>query len=280
MKTLDFNSKKDLILSTYFNKVIRREIKNKDLNKCNLYNKIYGLQFFISPEEYALIQDEQMGIWSSTLSLVKSVSEDNYRLVYFSNSYNQSKRAYSFDIQDNHRKLGDLLGYPSCCIESYYTWLQTKKHIDPIEILINQYHSRFETYEFPNPFLRYLNYDFINHYPCSLNCSKTVKLANKIKDKLITLNNLNNPFEKSISIYIKNKGFVILSNYIKKGKIIYHNKEFLTGTGVLYEKCKKALKIKVTNSTLQLTEAETIQDLQIDFIGEFKWPVANNVYKK
>ncbi len=135
------------------------------------------------------------------------------------------KKAYLSD-KDNQSKLGEYLGYPSCCIESFQ---ENKKSVNTIPILTKQnskkndyrlnylfnFDTRIQTWNlgFLNKIKkeRYCDYDkyIIPHIPCSFDCKPSLKYANslmKIMSREFT------EYSKELKTYL-NRIFLFLDNY-------------------------------------------------------------------
>ncbi|UZE93297.1 MAG: DUF483 domain-containing protein [Candidatus Nealsonbacteria bacterium] len=82
-----------------------------------------------------------------------------------------------FKIPHESEKLGRLMGYPSCCIDSYMECMKANKDIFGCMNITKDSSFPFLI----NPFARLVsNAYLINHFPCSLNCKKSLKLAKAI----------------------------------------------------------------------------------------------------
>jgi hypothetical protein len=87
--------------------------------------------------------------------------------------------------QRNHRNIGILLGYPSCCAEFFDRICEKEKYIDPTwNIALNSVKLHFsDTYidvalvPETNFLLHSLGLKCVPHIPCSFNCNKSIDLA-------------------------------------------------------------------------------------------------------
>ncbi|XOA42780.1 MAG: DUF483 domain-containing protein [Candidatus Nealsonbacteria bacterium] len=89
-----------------------------------------------------------------------------------------------FKIPHEPEKLGRLMGYPSCCIDSYMECMNANKNIFGCMNITKDSSFPFLI----NPFTKLVsNAYLISHFPCSLSCKKSLKLAKAIS-KLIQSN--------------------------------------------------------------------------------------------
>lgn len=131
----------------------------------------------------------------------------------------------------NHNIIGQLLGYPECCIE-FFNKVWKQGYYDPlfnIALNTNQRKEKDNIIEVnpqlaTNQFLRYWGVRLTTHFPCSYHCEETVKvgkmwfnLINKI-DKEVSewmIELLTTPFEWSVYrgiAEVKHKYFYGLTN--------------------------------------------------------------------
>ena len=87
--------------------------------------------------------------------------------VYISKEELKSWLANYFELVNNHRELGGLLGYPECCIEFFCR--NFNEHNTNLELpLTNPYTNLSKREE---------DMVLLSHFPCSSNCPKSIELA-------------------------------------------------------------------------------------------------------
>lgn len=88
----------------------------------------------------------------------------------------------------NHKKIGELLGYPNCCTDFYIknrTEAEEKRNDDYTLISLR----KSKGFIFPfylNNTLRYFNSAIITFFPCSYNCPKALAMSKKIFQEIKT----------------------------------------------------------------------------------------------
>lgn len=136
-------------------------------NKNNLYAEI-------SPYKI-LLQDR-----SFYSNKGKKIPRDDPRkgmyFVYISKNENKSVSAEAFEMSNDHRSLGLILGYPKCCINFYMEYLNTVTDKDFLRATVKESKS----YRYPfytNIARRGSDLTLLNHFPCSFDCQKSIDIG-------------------------------------------------------------------------------------------------------
>lgn len=120
-------------------------------------------------------------------------------IIYISKSEEVLRKAYMSEKSEDRRLLGELLGYPSCCVEFFLEFLEKGKFPFSVEthlktegkpsFFVNsifKMESRLGSKELEifqsNPdFADRISHLFlISHIPCSYNCKGSIKIGKKI----------------------------------------------------------------------------------------------------
>lgn len=76
-------------------------------------------------------------------------------------------------LAGDHTTVGELLGYPDCCIHAF-----ASDHLtEPLSRYLNA--TEIHVHLLASPFLRRIGASSIFHYPCTLNCQNTIDLAHR-----------------------------------------------------------------------------------------------------
>lgn len=105
---------------------------------------------------------------------------DGMFFYYFSKKKELSYLARQYEENSDIKSFGEILGYPSCCID-YFIKNFSKETPNP-EIKSNNL--------FTNISKREKDLVIISHFPCSINCEKTVELGKKYFE-IIKQNDIN-----------------------------------------------------------------------------------------
>ncbi len=135
----------------------------------------------------------------------------------------------------DHRKIGELLGYPKCCIDYFIE--NFSKNWDPIWI---DRSGKVEGYVECNRLLRYFGIQISWHFSCSPDCEETKKIAEKwisvmrkinkeLTDKIISLLSQNMTWDSYHGVVqIETPYFLGLSHtfpYLEEKRIIDWSKK-------------------------------------------------------
>jgi len=92
--------------------------------------------------------------------------------VYISNDEEKAWLAAYYELMNNHKDLGAVLGYPACCVD-YFMKAFSAKNPNPV-------HS--PTNAWTNLTQRDNDAVLISHFPCSSDCQESMVLARKTAD--------------------------------------------------------------------------------------------------
>ena len=105
--------------------------------------------------------------------------------VYMSKDELSAYKSAYYESAGDNMGLGASLGYPECCCSFY------SKHFPERSVLDNNYetpvleNSEGDSFRFyTNIFVRHKDYCLIPHFPCSLDCSESIRLGKLALDLL------------------------------------------------------------------------------------------------
>lgn len=211
--TLEF-----LYLLSDIKKVIRLYLPEHDLQGVLMLCTKENIKAVIAPYKMTTEPDKNKGGISSGGRLV-SLSNKGSIILFCSKERTLAELACKAELQQDHHKLGKLLGYPECCIKEYQKNLgeSFNKQGDLTEFILKKEKGFKKPYQC-NYFPIYFGIPIIPHYPCSLSCNETIQFVNstlkikeldKSKHQIISL-------MKSIVIYTEYEGIFIIPEYIQK----------------------------------------------------------------
>lgn len=185
--------------------------------------------------------------------------------------------------------LGDLLGYPKCCVESHLRYCGQSKQLDSPLITYQAYKSskkcnflvnnllNFSTRvgdKKSNDFLHYLQlnknlpipyryFQFISHDPCRYDCQESIKIGKEIDSLLKEYA----PKVEKIVKYTLSKPIlffdlfklVIFEGYLKEG-VLYYQKiipPFFLVDNSLMEKIESGNRIIVDNKKIEILKDDS-----------------------
>ena len=102
------------------------------------------------------------------------------RMIYISKDPALCWKALTAELTGDHAALGKLLGYPECCIKFFIENYEKASNLHDDFTLLSLANSKSESFSpLMNISLKYFDSAFINHYPCSFDCSCSLELAKR-----------------------------------------------------------------------------------------------------
>jgi hypothetical protein len=227
--------------------VTRQMINEEDFHKVFTFCENYGLHFELS--SFKILKDKELLVQPG------HPSQGHY-FMYISKDKEQAQLAKFYEGVKNDRKLGEVLGYPSCCVdfykEHYYAASQMGDEYSLFSIQNTQGKGSFLN----NNLLRFFGVSLISHFPCSFNCKETQQYA----QQCLTMVEESNP---GLAGYLKQalKGPVIshvgtgihpIKDFVQKGKIVRYNSVWMTSPNYLHDVLSRS-------NTLRLLDAHHVE---------------------
>ncbi len=94
--------------------------------------------------------------------------------VYISQDEEKAYLASYYELTNNHRGLGLLLGYPACCVD-YFCRNFSEQNTNPEILSVNS--SGFPENWYTNLSRRHEDYVIISHFPCRADCAESITLG-------------------------------------------------------------------------------------------------------
>lgn len=160
--------------------VVRQGFYKNELKAIKKFCKTNNLSIKISPYKIILINTKE-NYSNKGIKINKNDPRLGMFFVYISKNKQKAIKARDYEAENDHKKLGSLLGYPNCCIDFFikHNKQEYKKDYDyKNPILKNSNDFNYLT----NIFKRNKDITLLNHFPCSLNCKNSIRLAKKHLD--------------------------------------------------------------------------------------------------
>jgi len=144
-----------------------------------------GFHTLLSPQEYVPAFDETLGRYCNRMASVRPAvaGSGQWRALLASEDEQAVALGWLCLLFGWDRFLGALLGYPECCCKAFAErWpVALRDHGgDPALMLLEA--TAFGVRQLPwetNSFARYFGSEIIQHFPCSLDCAATCRLAHR-----------------------------------------------------------------------------------------------------
>jgi len=171
-----------------------------------------------------------------SIKIPKDDSRKGYFFVYLSKNNEIAEKAKSAEENNNHQKLGLLLGYPKCCCDFFEKNFNEKNTDLTLKTLENS-----DGYEFSfhnNIAARHFDISLLSHFPHSFNCGHSAKIAEanlKIINKHSKqLAEVFSGILQGVVVYTMAEGIFIIRKYQKSGEMIIYSDILSTAKSKLY----------------------------------------------
>jgi len=135
-----------------------------------------SLAIEISP--YKVLLDDSAHYSNKGLKVSKDDPRRGMYFVYISKNANKAIMADAYEIKNDHRSLGMLLGYPQCCVDFYSRNRASMATTDNDFLRATIKDSKEYRYPyFNNISKRSMDLTLLNHFPCSFRCEASMEIA-------------------------------------------------------------------------------------------------------
>jgi len=240
-----------LYLLNDIKKIARLDANEIEIGKIKEFCNMENLCLEISDFKVIKIADKGKGKYANIVKKVP-MNYPRYGLyhIYISKDKNKSKFLKFLENKNDDSAIGELLGYPQCCVDFFMGNKENQQKIQNDYILPALNNS--EGFEFPfynNYAIRYFDITLLSHFPHNFNCKESIKIA---KNNLQCINKysetLADKFEtmlKSAVLYTENNGVFMLRDYQLSNNTLKFNKTMSTINNELNDKLNKNKKIEV-----------------------------------
>ncbi len=137
--------------------------------------------FAVTSKFKVIILDKSQEFSNKGLRVPLADAREGMLFVYISKDERLAYRAALHELQQDHISLGRLLGYPECCCGFFAEQEPIRSKLDSNYELPAVERSVGDTFPFcTNIFLRHKDYCLLSHFPCHLNCGKSIELGKNI----------------------------------------------------------------------------------------------------
>ncbi len=164
-----------LLLQHNTKDVVRQGFYDSELPTVQRYCQENNLHIEISKFKVLLADDTNFS--NKGIRIPETDKRPGMYLVYISKDQEKTLLAAYYELMNNHKALGELLGYPDCCTDFF------QQHFSAH----NPNPQLAPTNAFTNITKRDQDYVIISHFPCSSDCEKSIQLAKQYLDTLIKI---------------------------------------------------------------------------------------------
>ncbi len=161
----EFHMQEILFVLTNIKEVARQGMYDDELDYFLALMNDIGLFVVVSP--FKVIPFQQNGYSEGGLRVNLDDLRSGMRFVYVSADEKSAHLACLFDVRLDDERLGQILGYPSCCIDYF------KQRFSPenVDLSIIDYEPLIDISH------RKEGYCLLSHFPCSSHCLRSVEIA-------------------------------------------------------------------------------------------------------
>ncbi len=240
-----------LYLLNGIKKAARLDANEIEIEKIKGFCNKNSLYLEVSDFKAIKIADEGKGGYSNIVTRVPiNHSNDGLYHVYISKDKNKAKFLKLLESRNDDKAVGQILGYPKCCIDFFIKNKEKQQKIQNDYILPAL--SNSDGYEFPfynNYAARYFDVTLLSHFPHSFHCKDSIKIAKTnlecIKKYSEELANKFQMMLKCPVLYTENNGVFVFKDYKLNGSILEFNEVKSTISNELLNLLNKSKKIEV-----------------------------------
>jgi hypothetical protein len=199
-------------------KCVRLDANEIELEKIKNFCYENNLHLEISDFKVIKVIDKGKGSYSNIVKKVPlNHAENGLYHLYISKDSNKSKLLKLLENKNDDSAVGELLGYPKCCIDFFIENKEKQQEIQNDYILPALNNS--EGFKFPfytNYAIRYFDITLLSHFPHSFNCKYSIEIAkNNLQCIKKHSEELANRFETTLKnpvLYTENQGIFIFKD--------------------------------------------------------------------
>jgi len=182
---------------------------------------------------------------------IKNLKEGS-SFLYISKNKKLAEQAKEAEEDNNHKKLGKLLGYPNCCIKFFEDNfpIESKKSNDYTLATLRNSTSFILPFQ-NNITLRHMDLALISHFPCSFHCKHSIKIAEKnlktIEKHSKEIAAIMGGMLQGAVIYTKDQGIFALRDIELNTHTLKYGRIMASTNNQIYSLLKKSQLIKIKN---------------------------------
>lgn len=145
--------------------VVRQAFTEEEMDKVIRFCMINKIHFVKSHFKVIFTDDESYS--NGGIRIPETDERPGYYFIYFSKDEQQAWLAAYYEMINNHKDFGLLLGYPSCCVD-FFCQNFNQQNTNPQHLPTNPWTN-----------LTHRNDDavLLSHFPCSSDCHASIQLA-------------------------------------------------------------------------------------------------------
>ena len=215
-----------LYLLSDIKKIVRLDANEIELEKIKEFCNKENLYLGISDFKVVKVPDKGKGNYANIVKKIPiGYPYPGLYHTYISKDKNKTDFLKLLETQNDDGAIGELLGYPKCCVQFFMENLEKQQKLQNDYILPALNNS--EGFKFPfyaNYTMRYFDITLLSHFPHNFNCKESITIA---KNNLQCIKkyswSLGNKFETMLKcpvLYTENKGIFMFKDYKLNNNIL------------------------------------------------------------
>ena len=246
-------------------KAVRLDASDLELMKIRNFCNKNKLYLEISDFKVVKIPDIGKGGYANRSNRVPISDPNGLHHIYISKDENKAKFLKFLEHKKDDKAIGEILGYPNCCIEFFMQNKEKQQKMQNDFILpALENSSGFEFLFYTNYAARYFDAVLISHFPHDFNCKETIEIAKKnlncikshSEELAIRLENI----LKSSILYTEDDGIFVFEDFSFNNSILQYKKIKSTISNNLFELLNKNKKLEVINKNTIKIENKIIEN--------------------
>jgi len=230
---------------------VRLDANELELRKIKDFCKNKKLFLDVSDFKVVKTVDIGKGTYSNIVKKVPSHhSEQGLHHIYISKDRNKAKFLKILENKNDDEAVGELLGYPNCCVDFFIKNKEKQEKLQNdyiLPALANSNNFKFPFYN--NHAIRYFDVTLLSHFPHNFECKESMKIAKNNLECIKTHSTeLANKFEnmlKSPVLYTENNGVFIFKNHKLNENFLKFDEVLSTTNNELLNELNQNKKIEI-----------------------------------
>ncbi len=149
--------------------VVRQGFYGEEMPAMEGFCKSHSL--FLVKSRFKVILDGEKNFTNKGWRIPETEPRAGMYFVYISQDEEKAYLASYYELTNNHRGLGLLLGYPACCVD-YFCRNFSEQNTNPEILSVNSSENQYT-----NLSRRHEDYAIISHFPCRADCAESITLG-------------------------------------------------------------------------------------------------------
>tara|TARA_Y100000310_G_C20678097_1_gene814246 strand:- start:185 stop:1027 length:843 start_codon:yes stop_codon:yes gene_type:complete len=258
-----------LYLLENIKKIVRLDANDSEFKKIKKFCDKENLSLEVSDFKVIKIMDEGKGGYANIVKRVPlSNSEQGLKHIYISKDKNKTKFLKILESKNDDVAIGQLLGYPKCCVNFFMKNKENQQKLQNDYILPTLGNS--EGFEFPfylNYVVRYFDVTLLSHFPHDFNCKESIKITEKNLECIKKHSKeLADKFEKMLQsaiLYTEHQGIFVFKDFELKSNTLHYNEIKSTINNELLKLLNQNKKIEIIDKNRIKMGNKFLEDIGI-----------------